>query len=125
MAEIPDSDGDDESMHGLLIGMLRAHVAEVYSPPRVTARASRFGLRAGFAMDLLTYDENGKAWDFDDPEQRRKCKERLRKECPYLLNGSPMCTIFNVIQNLNEERLGRKKWAELWAYGLRHLLFTL
>ena len=52
LAEIPDS--DDDSMHGLLIGALRAHVAEVYSPPRVTARAARFGLNAGFAMDLQT-----------------------------------------------------------------------
>ena len=33
-------------------------VAEVYSPPRVTELAERFGMRKGFALDLTT------GWDF-------------------------------------------------------------
>ena len=41
-------------------------VAELYSPPRVTAEAPRWGLKAGEAMDLLT------GWDFRTLEDRRR-----------------------------------------------------
>ena len=124
LANIPDDDDDDESIQGILNGEIRAHVAEAYSPPRVIARAARFGLAPGFAMDLLTSDEAGKPWTFDDPEQSRKYKAKLWKDKPYLLIGSPMCTVFSIIQNLNFEKLGPVKWRKMWAYGMRHLLFT-
>ena len=64
MNGIPD---ESDMMHDEVIGVLRAHVAEVYSPPRVTLRAKRFGLLPGFSMDLETSDEDGNAWNFDIP----------------------------------------------------------
>ena len=38
--------------------LYRVDVVEVYSPPRVSKTAERYGLKAGEAMDLLT------GWDF-------------------------------------------------------------
>ena len=42
----------DENMTDLLIGVLRKHVAEIYSPPRVTELAKEFGMHPGFALDI-------------------------------------------------------------------------
>ena len=60
-----------------LLALMRAanclgnpHVIEVYSPPRVTSLAHRFGLRPGMALDLTTVDENGLPWDFVQGTQR-------------------------------------------------------
>lgn len=41
-------------------------VAEMYSPPRVTEEARKFGLNAGEAMDLVT------GWDFSLADHRKK-----------------------------------------------------
>ena len=40
-------------------------VSEVYSPPRIVAMALKFGLRAGFSLDITTDDDTGMPWDFD------------------------------------------------------------
>eukprot|EP00972_Heterocapsa_arctica_P016733 2468579-Heterocapsa_arctica.AAC.1 len=42
----------------------RADVSEVYSPPRVTTMAKAMGMRAGWALDIRTVDEQGRRWDF-------------------------------------------------------------
>ena len=88
--------GSDYSKLGdALISEANMMVSEIYSPPRVTAAAKllpSLGWVPGFAMDLTTVDENDRAWDFDDPEQRRRAKERVESERPMLLIGSPMCT---------------------------------
>ena len=48
-------------------------VAEVYSPPKVTDLASRFGLIPGFALDLSVCDpDDGEPWDFDNDAKREK-----------------------------------------------------
>ena len=44
---------------------------------------------------------------------------------PWLLIGSPMCTIFSAIQALNKKKMGSKRWRAAYAYGLSHLLFAL
>ena len=45
-------------------------VAEIYSPPRVTEEARRMHLRAGFALDLTTFDSQGWRYDFSQEEMR-------------------------------------------------------
>ena len=42
-------------------------------------------------------------WDFDDPRQRAKALERVRREKPALLIGSPMCTAFSTWQRINNK----------------------
>ena len=88
-------------------GDARRMVAEIYSPPRVTAAAKRlphYGLLPGFAFDLRTSDELGRPWDFDDVARRKEARRRFRKEQPMFLIGSPMCTAFCSWQALNEAR---------------------
>ena len=86
----------------------RRVLAEIYSPPRVTAMASllpKMKLLPGFALDITCADpEDGQPWDFNDPAKRLKARERLRQEKPLFLVGSPMCTAWCTWQALNAHR---------------------
>ena len=85
----------------------KAIVAEVYSPPRVTAaarRLPRYGLEPGLALDIAVDDETGRPYDFNRREQRQKAEAKIDARRPLLLIGSPMCTAFSAIQAINRER---------------------
>ena len=56
----------------------------------------------GFAMDLTTLDEQGRPYDFDKAEVRERARRRMAEEKPYLLMGSPMCTMFSKWQDLRK-----------------------
>ena len=58
----------------------------------------------GLALDLTTCEENGRPWDFNDADMRAKAEKRVDDEQPHLLIGTPMCTAFSNIQNLNKAR---------------------
>ncbi len=89
-----------------------AAVAELYSPPRVTALLPRSGLVAGSCFDLQV-DKAGVAWDFTRPSDRRRAWDQLRAEKPFLVVGSPPCTMFSQLQlNLNAKKMGKVKWEE-------------
>ena len=82
----------------------RAIVAEVYSPPRVTAAASRLpksGLQPGLDMDITVNDETGQPYDFSIKAQRTKAEALIDERQPMLPIGSPMCTAFSVIQAID------------------------
>ena len=70
------------------IGWLRAIVSEVYSAPRVTATATR----------------NPKPWDFNDLAKCDEAEKLLDEQRPHLPIGSPMCTAFSNMQNLNKAK---------------------
>ena len=83
-----DPGGDDmldDINHALLnLGRARAHVSEVFSPPRVTKYAGRLGLSAGFSLDLIVVDpDDGKTWDFNDPAKRSKALSKVIFEKPH------------------------------------------
>ena len=61
----------------------KVDVMEIYSPPRVTVQAKKYGLRSGEAMDLAT------GYDFNKPEDRDKVWASLRRGRPALVVGSP------------------------------------
>ena len=99
-------------------------VSEVYSPPRVVTVAAAAGLRAGFSLDLTVPKPEGGVWDFS----RRSCRDAAlkltREQRPYLLIGSPPCTAWSNLQNLNACRPGGR--ARVGAAKQRarvHLLF--
>eukprot|EP00972_Heterocapsa_arctica_P015186 2236928-Heterocapsa_arctica.AAC.1 len=51
-------------------------VGEVYSPPRVTARSTQFGVKPCFALDLTEVDpDDGKPWDFSLEEEDEGARE--------------------------------------------------
>ena len=75
-------------------------VTEVFSPPRVVQMAVRMGMIGGQSMDLKT------GWDFSMRSDRKKAVEMILREDPWLVVGSPPCTMFSMLQNLNV----RKFW---------------
>ena len=86
---------------------MRAIVSEIYSAPRVTEmakRKARLGMLPGFALDLIGCDEKGCPWDFNIAEMRDEAERRLDRQKPMLLIGTPMCTAFSNIQNLNKAK---------------------
>ena len=88
---------------GVSRGDVAAKVTELFSPPRVTAELGRLpfmSLVGGSTFDLRR-DANGVAWDFRKAADRRRAKEQLRREKPFLVAGSPPCTEFSSVQNLS------------------------
>ena len=82
---------------------------------------------------MTTTSDHSRAWqihgkdvteDFKDEKQRAKCRQMIIEEKPSLLVGSPMCTIFNALQNLNRPKMGEAKWKIAWDHGMKHLLFA-
>ena len=100
-----------------------ANIAEVYSPPRVVTVAEAAGLRGGFSLDL-TVPYQGEYWDFTKKSCRDRALDLLRKDRPYLLIGSPPCTAWSNLQNLNACRPGGAAKVEAGKRRARvHLLF--
>ena len=85
-------------------GNSRVDVAEIYSPPRMAAMASRLGYTPGFSMDLTTLDEDGLPWDLSLAATQRKALRRWELDKPYLLVASPPCTAFCALQNLSRDK---------------------
>ena len=83
---------DDHIISSAILG---ADITEVYSPERVNDVARRHGLVAGSSLDLT----NG--WDFTKPKHKRAAWKKVKAEDPYLIIGSPPCTLFSLLQELN------------------------
>ena len=62
-------------------------------------------LAGGSTFDVRC-DANGVAWDFRRADHRRRAREQIRHEKPFLVVGSPPCTEFCTIQNLNRRHFG-------------------
>ena len=100
------------------------YVSEVYSPPKIVTVAQAAGLRGGFSLDLTAPDPNGQVWDFAKRSCREKARQLMRLQKPYLLIGSPPCTAWSNLQNLNKCRPGGKeRVAEQQRRARVHLLF--
>ena len=72
-------------------------------------------LVGGSTFDLRR-DANGVAWDFTKAADRERARRQIRREKPFLVVGSPPCTEFSSVQNLNRrfftEEEARRRWAE-------------
>ncbi len=101
------------------VDVSRPRVSEIYSPPRVTQVAGEYGLAKGTAFDLTTCDADGQYWDFDQKDRRAQAFEDIRKEQPILIIGSPMCTAFSLLQNLNKGKADPNKLKENWEKAMR------
>ena len=91
-------------------------MAELYSPPWVTAEAQKFGLKTGEAIDILT------GWGLHQGRAtsgwRRSTSTSTKNR---LIVGSPMCAMFSALQNLTpwtEEKQHR------WREDRKHLQFV-
>ena len=61
----------------------KVDVCEIYSPPRITLQARKYGLRPGEAMDLMT------GYDFDKEEDRRRAWNIFGEGQAYVISGIP------------------------------------
>lgn len=100
-------------------------VAEVYSPPRVVEMARRMGIRAGWSLDITTTDDDGNAWDFNKLAMRNKAVRKVLCDKPKLLIGSPICTPFSQMNNINHARMSEEEIKQRMDYGRKHLEFCL
>ena len=101
-------------------------MSEIYSPPQVSAVPKlclSYGILAGIAPDLTTNDHDGRCWDFDEEEMRKRAWANIEEEQPMLLIGSPMCTAFRAWQHINNSKRDPKATSKEYERGLIHLRF--
>ena len=115
-------DQDEADRHILASCILGVDLTEVYSPERINEVVRRWGLRPGSSMDLT----NG--FDFSKPEDRQRAWNRIKKEDPFLVVGSPPCTLFSLLQELNIKTNGHKEgWMNNFlkrkAEAIEHIKF--
>ena len=87
-------------------------VAEIFCPPRSTARASRHKLNPGLALDLRT------GWDLSDPKHISAMWRYLDRAKPMLVVGSPECSAFSKLATLTK---CKPAYAKTLRDGLSHL----
>ena len=71
-------------------------MSEMFSPERVTAVCKQYGFILGQAMDI----KNG--FDFDLAADRNNAWDSILRDEPKLVIGSPPCTFFSRLQELNK-----------------------
>lgn len=110
-------------LNGVMLAMLKSQmdVAEVYSLPRVAEIGRRMGLNGGWSLDLTTCDNDGRMWDFNQKDMRNRAIRKLLKDQPTLLIGSPMCTAYSSIGNMNYFRMSKEEMEARMKYARQHL----
>ena len=106
-----------------------ADVVELYSQPRIAQEAAirKYGgpdLTAGWSLDLTMRDpETNAPWDLS----KRSVQDRVRKMVidskPFMLVGSPPCTPFSRLQELNSPKRDPKVVEGKLAAGRAHMKF--
>ena len=87
--------------------ILGVDITEVYSLDRGDEVAKRHGLVPGSSLDLT------KGWDFTKPEHSRAAWRKIKTEDPYLIIGSPPCTLFSMFQQLSiRNHVNKPGWIE-------------
>ena len=113
---------DRQSVECLNKQMLGVDVMEVFSPERVGKLCKEYGLDQGMAMDIKS------GFDFDKSSDRAKCWEAVKRDKPTLVIGSPPCTLFSRLQELNKymyrtDRIWMAKYEELLLQAKRYVKF--
>ena len=109
---------DAEAISNLLA---RVGVAEVYSPPRLTAMAATFGLTPGIAVDLTTPRNEHENWDLEKKDHVEDAERKIEKEDPFFLMGSPPCgPTSGIVRWLLWHRLTPQQRQELFRKGEHH-----
>ena len=71
----------------------RYDLCELFSPPRVTAAATRMGLQGGWSLDREPVDPvTRSAWDLGDSRAQARIWKMLRRDKPLVIGLSPPCT---------------------------------
>ena len=102
----PAGEPDRDRSSDLAFRRCHVDVSEVFSPPRVSSEAAKFGLVAGDAMDLTT------GWDFTRQDHQMEAERRIDEQKPLVLIGSPPCTAFSQLQSLSPASESKEKPCE-------------
>jgi hypothetical protein len=102
--------------------LLAVDVMEVYSPERVAKLCAKYDLKPGSSLDLT----NG--YVFDNAGDRQKAWETVTRDQPLLIVGSPPCTYFSILNELNKSlHKDKPGWMQQFEQNLakaqRHVKF--
>ena len=106
-------------------------VAEVYSRPRVVQEAALRSydgtrLEPGWSLDLTLNDPTtGRPWDLSCPKVQSRVKKMVVETRPFLLVGSPPCTMFSTLQALNKNKRDKKQWDRDMEAARKHMKFCM
>merc|ERR1712242_631286 len=70
-------------------------------------------------------DANGVAWDFRKAADRQRARGQICREKPFLVVGSPPCTEFSSVQNLNRRHFSAAEARRRRAEAMTLLGFAL
>ena len=103
-------------------GLISADVAEIFSPERVATVCREFGSEPRLSMDIKS------GYDFDNKKDRDRCWEAIERDTPTLVIGSPPCTSFSRLQELNkfvykDDQLWMLKFQEQMEQAKRYVEF--
>ena len=92
---------DDEIMELCVLSneLNACETTAILNPSKFASRATRLGLREGFAVDLTTARSNGTMWDLSLEDDRAELRRVQNREQPELLAGSPPSDDFNSLLN--------------------------
>ena len=77
------------------------------------------------AMDLRTNKPNGEPWDFTKLADRKLARQELQEKKPDWLVGSPPCTAFSQLMNLNYSKMAPAQIQRYLQEGRLHLHFVI
>ena len=127
-----DLDGLERETRELDVEVLKAktkatHAAsELYSPPRIVKLLKEWGWQGGYSLDLTHHGPDGQRWDFTKASHRLRAWRLLKRDGPYLLIGSPPCTMCSLLQNLSRGKEGREeRFQEKLREAAVHLEFCV
>ena len=114
--EAPPDDHGFPMVTALVEKLMSVDVTELFSPPRVTEQAKKFGLKIGGAYDLTT------GWDFRLKSHREAAYQQVKEEKPLVVIGSPPCTPFSQLQTLNPNTENKRRSLQ---EGQDHMKFVI
>ncbi len=103
----------------------KVDVMEIFSVPRVTTTAKAAGLRAGVALDIEVLNENGEKWDLTRKRMQDEAMNIIDETMPNLVVGSPPCSMFSQIQNINKGKTSTEAWESKMKYAMSMLDFAV
>ena len=101
---------------------------ELFSLVRVNRQIEKSNMRhlkAGANCYFIVDTSTSESWDFLKASHRRLYRQRPEPEEPRLVSGSPPCTAFNVIQNLNRGRTDAQKHKRTMTEATVLFIFVL
>ena len=78
-----------------------------------------------WSLDLTTQDEDGRYWDFTEPEMRNRAARKVLQDKPVLFIGSPMCTVYSTMNHINHAKMPRELVNQRFREARKHLEFCV